>query len=241
MINTARSIWEGRDLVVFDLDGTLYSQGRLRAYMAFDLLMDAARSQSLGTIEVLRQFRACREALARGCPGDFLERQFTDTAACTRRSKEQVETIVGEWIDRRPLVYLARCRYPGIEELFSCLRHSGRTIAVLSDHPIGAKLAALSLKADVLVSATDDDVRSLKPDPAGLAKILDQTGTPPGRALMVGDRFDRDLAVAARMGVDALIRSRHRDRRCLTFRTYRDALFAPVRNPVQTLERSCEV
>ncbi|MDW9830269.1 HAD hydrolase-like protein [Sinorhizobium meliloti] len=228
MKHSAASIWDDRDLVIFDLDGTLYDQTRLRARMILSLLSDAMRTRSLRNLKVIQNFRFCREMLARASPDDFMERQFTETAALSRCSKEKVKEIVSEWIDRRPLPYLAACRYQGIEALFEGLRQSGRVIAVLSDYPAREKLAALFLEADVVVSATDDDVQRLKPNPIGLIKILRTTGIPAERALMVGDRFDRDWAVAHCVGVESLIRCYHADSRCTTFRTYRDALFAPV-------------
>lgn len=229
MKHVGPSIWKERDLVVFDLDGTLYDQTRLRARVAVSLLLDAVRTGNLKTLKVLKAFRACREALAHDPSHDFVERQFADTADRCQCSKEYVENIVSEWFDRRPLAFLAACRYRGVENLFQGLRQSGRFIAVLSDYPAAEKLDALALKADLVVSATDPDVLRLKPDPAGLAKILRTAGISADRSLMVGDRFDRDWAVADRFGMDALIRSDRPDPRCATFRTYGDPLFTPVR------------
>lgn len=80
----------------------------------------------------------------------------------------------------------------------------------------------------MVVSATDDDLQRLKPDPTGLIKILCTTGVPADRALMIGDRFDRDWAVADSVGMDAIIRCGRRDLRCTTFRSYRDPLFEPI-------------
>ena len=72
------------------------------------------------------------------------------------------------WIDRHPLPYLGACRYAGLPELFAGLRRHGKTIGVLSDYPAVAKLAALELAADFVVSACDRDIGCLKPDPSGL-------------------------------------------------------------------------
>ncbi|WP_026621206.1 FMN phosphatase YigB (HAD superfamily) (plasmid) [Ensifer sp. WSM1721] len=226
-----RSIWDGRDLVVFDLDGTLYNQTRLRALMVLSLLGDVMRTRSFRTMKVIQNFRRCREGLARSSPTHFIDRQFSETAVLSRCSEEEVKQIVREWIDQRPLLHIAACRYPGVPALFDGLRQSGRLVAVLSDYPAQEKLAALGLKADIVVSATDADIQSLKPDPTGLVKILRTTGIRPDRALMVGDRFDRDWAVAECVGMEAIIRSDSVDPRCATFRSYHDPLFAPVLGP----------
>ncbi|QRM56086.1 HAD family hydrolase [Sinorhizobium sp. BG8] len=219
--------WNDIALVVFDLDGTLYDQKRLRARMAMSLLHGAVRSRTLRTLNILRVFRQCREEMA-GTATDFINRQFEETALRCGCSTDEVRGLVREWIEQRPLEYLGACRYAGVSGLFEALRRSGRTIAVFSDYAAVDKLRALALEADLVVTAADDDVRRLKPDPTGLRKILSATGLEAGRGLMIGDRFDRDWAAANRIGMPALIRSRHPDPRCNTFRSYHEALFQPV-------------
>lgn len=228
-------VWNNIELVVFDLDGTLYDQRRLRTRMALNLLHDAMRARSLKTLSVLRTFRQCREAMAEQMLTDFMDRQFEVTARLCGCSVVYVREVVQEWIERRPLAHIGACRYSGVAGLFDALRRSGRTIAVYSDYPAVEKLKALTLKADFVVSASDGDVRRMKPDPAGLHKILGATGVDASRSLMVGDRFDRDWAVANHVGMPAIIRSARGDPRCRTFQSYHDALFQPV---VQSLEKS---
>lgn len=219
--------WDNVDLVIFDVDGTLYDQRRLRLRMAGLLLLDAASSGSLETLRVLRAFRHCREVLAELADDDddFTERQYEEAAFACDCSVAHVRWIVDEWIERRPLPYLMACRLPGIDELFRKLRIAGKTIAVLSDYPAIEKLKSLMLDADIVVSGGDEDVRRLKPNPRGLFKILRQTGVRPARALMVGDRYERDWMAAHRAGIPAIIRSNRGDDRCATFRSYRDSLF----------------
>lgn len=214
--------WSGIDLVVFDLDGTLYEQRKLRLRMLGLLVWDALATGSLKTLRVLRHYRRCRERLGDG-GGDFVDRQFALPAQRCGVSADEVRVRVEDWISRRPLAHLERCRTPGADALFKALRSSGRTIAVLSDYPAEAKLAALGLRADLVVSAEDPDVRRLKPDPRGLDKILRLTGTPPSRAVMIGDRRDRDGAVARRSGVAALIKNEPDG-----YVTFEDAVFRPL-------------
>jgi FMN phosphatase YigB (HAD superfamily) len=213
--------WDAIDLVIFDVDGTLYDQKTLRLRMARLLLVNAAKSRSLKTLAILRAFRHCRERLAAE-GGAFIDRQFEDTAARSGCSPDHVRAIVGEWIERRPLAHLRSCRLPGVDALFDGLRRSGKTVAIFSDYPASEKLDALALKADLIASAADDGILRLKPDPAGLLRLLEKSGMAAGRAL------DRDWAAADRADMPALIRARHRDERCPTFRSYLDPLFAPL-------------
>lgn len=231
--------WDGADLVIFDVDGTLYHQRALRARMAAALLLDGARRRSFHTLAILRAYRRFREELGDE-GGAFLNRQYEETAARLGCRAEQVCTVVGEWMERRPLRHLRACRLAGLDVLFDGLRRAGKRIAIFSDYPAVAKLEALDLKADLVVSAADEAVQRLKPHPAGLHHILEASGVAAARALVIGDRFDRDWAAADRAGIPALIRTRGADRRCPTFRTYRDPLFAPLLQHAPPTRQTCQ-
>lgn len=203
--------WAGIDLVVFDVDGTLYDQRRLRMRMALQLMHHAIRSRSLALPRTLAAFRRHREWLGTSGAEDFATRQYA-----IGDPPERLRETVAEWIERRPLPYLAGCRYPGIEKVFRAL--AGRcTVAIFSDYPAAEKLAALGLEAHLVITA--NDVGRLKPDPSGLRVLMDRSGVPPSRTLVIGDRDDRDGEAARRAGVRALIRGRD-------FRNYTDRLFA---------------
>ena len=220
--------WDSIDLVVFDLNGTLYDQRRLRARMLLQILRHTIRSKSLRLARIIRTFRQCREDLSDKPTDDFLLRQYEITAARHSCSVKEVRELVSEWIERRPLSVIGGCRYTGVEQLFKALASSSRTVAVLSDYPAEAKLRALGLKADVVVSSTDEDVGRLKPDPTGLYKVLKLAGVEPQRSLMIGDRFDRDGEVARRVGMRALIKSNLRENEVDKFSSYTDDIFRPL-------------
>lgn len=199
--------WSRYDLIVFDMDGTLYDQPWLRRRMAAMLVGEALRSRSLAVPRVLSAYRRQREGLG----ADFAERQYRLPG--TR--PEAVQALVAEWMERRPLPLLRQCRARGVERLFARLGAS-RAVAIYSDFRAEAKLAALGLTARYILSA--EDVGCLKPDPAGLHRLMEQAKAAPDRTLMIGDRDDRDGEAARRAGVRALIRGRD-------FRHYEDAIF----------------
>lgn len=329
--------WRNIDLVIFDVDGTLYDQRKLRWAMFKLLLRHAWQTRSLDTLLTLRAFRQVREALGNQPGADFLRLQYAQTASRRGKTPTEVREMTFEWMESRPLALLEACRYPQVAELFAGLRAAGKQIAVFSDYPAGAKLVALKLnnvapaaesgrRADPkltedaadsetdssdfgdfwkpgeldepgevstplelgkpalraavntadfdkrkremnepgtasgsasgdalglgptvdtgvlggqtqpigpIVCATDPDIARLKPDPAGLLAILRLTGVAPGRALMIGDRFDRDALAAERAGVRCLIRGRKplaagAHPRAQTFDAYDDPVFKPV-------------
>jgi phosphoglycolate phosphatase len=220
--------WSTIDVVVFDVDGTLYDATRLRLAMLGQLIQNAWQTRSFDTLRTLRTFRRVREALGDVPDADFLQLQFEQTADRHGLASEAVKSLTAEWMEVRPLPLLRACRFPHVAAVFDGLRAQGKTIAVLSDYPAVAKLAAMGLSAELVVSAVDPEVRRLKPDPRGLRSILARTGVPAERTLMVGDRFDRDGEVALRAGVRALIRSARPHASFATFKGYNDPLFQPL-------------
>ena len=220
--------WSTIDLVVFDVDGTLYDQRRLRLGMLRQLLGHTWQTRSLDPLLTLRTFRRVREALGEQARADFMTLQYAQTASRHGKTPGAVRALTDEWMEQRPLPLLAACRCAHVAEVFAGLRAAGKRVAAFSDYPAAAKLAALGLRADVVVCATDAGIARLKPDPAGLLAILRQTGVAPERALMIGDRFDRDAVAAARAGMRALIRSRRPHARWATFQGYDDVVFQPL-------------
>src|SRR3546814_18534885 len=138
-----------------------------------------------------------------------------------------VREAVLDWIEQRPLEYLNACIYAGVRQLFDALYASNKMVAIFSDYPAAAKMKALGLKANLTVSATDEDVGRLKPDPDGLQKIIALAGIASRRSLMIGDRLARDGEAAPQIGTKSLIRSRHPLTEAATFLSYGDQLSTP--------------
>ena len=220
--------WDMIDLVVFDMDGTLYDQRRLRMRMLGQLLRDAIVNRSLHTVLTLRAFRHSREALADRQVCDFLTAQYAVPAIRRGCSAEAVRELVAEWMERRPLPLLRDCRRPGVLQLFQAIADQGKRIGILSDYPAAEKLAALDLTADYVVATTDVDVGRPKPDPAGLEKLLRLAKVAPKRTVLIGDRVERDAAVAARLNIRSLILSEGGSPGVTGFSSFEDALFQPL-------------
>lgn len=194
--------WSRIRVVVFDVDGTLYDQRPLRRRMWLALIAHClARPRDLAVLRTLRIFRRLREELAEEASEGISRLQYERPATLLGLSPEAVRVAVETWMHHRPLPLLRRCRYPGVERVFEALAESGRTIAVFSDYPAGAKLKALGLRADIEVCATDADVQRLKPHPLGLQRVLERAGAGPEECLYIGDRDERDGACARRLGV----------------------------------------
>lgn len=228
MMVTSPVSWDDIRLVVFDVDGTLYRQAALRRRMALELALRSLATRDLATLRILKTYRRLRETLAEAEVPNFETELLARTAARERCAQDKVRVAVREWMLERPLPHLPRCRYPGLSKLFAALRRGGWRIGVFSDYPAKSKLDALRLAADWTVSADDPEVGMLKPHPRGLERLIELAGTTPGQTLLIGDRAERDGLAARRAGARPLIRSRRPIEGWLTFRDYRDEVFAAV-------------
>lgn len=200
---------EDRKLVVFDVDGTLYNQSRLRRAMAARLLSHIALTGRVSTLKTLQAYRHARELTADAQRADFEPEALAAAARAGRISETRARELVAEWMQERPLPLLSRCRYGGVAELFARLRARGTLIGILSDYPAAAKLQAMGLKADAIAFAGGPGVPLQKPDPGGLVHLMDITGASPSETILVGDRDERDGEAGRRAGVDVLIRTSH--------------------------------
>lgn len=224
--------WASVQLVVFDVDGTLYQQRMLRRAMLMLLIRDAIAARNLRTFSILADYRRARERFADAQVEDFEEKIVADVAERANVEPIVVTAIVEMWINTRPLAFLLGAIVPGVEAVFAELRRSGKIIGIFSDYPAERKLAALGLAADHIVAARD--VGIMKPSPRGLQAVMTAAGVSPAHTLMIGDRIERDIAAADACGVPALLRSRSPvdGQRCFT--DYLDPLFAGVSALVET-------
>lgn len=204
--------------VLFDLDGTLYSQPPVRALMALELGARFLRPSSAGgarrALRTLRAFRRVRESLrAVGRPTtDRLERlQFAESARVAGCDAAEVQALVEEWMYRRPLKYLRMCRRRGLHALLGFLEDRGMRRGVLSDYPALPKLRALGVADHFspVLCTTEPAINAFKPHPAGFLLVCESWRLPPEDVLYVGDRPAVDAAGARAAGMPCWILGPH--------------------------------
>jgi putative hydrolase of the HAD superfamily len=200
--------------VIFDVDGTLYDQTKLRLRMVRDMIACVLRRPDrFFELRILWRFRSLRAKHAAEGPADLESRQYVWAAQAEGVSPEKVCTVVMEWMFTRPLAYLPSCRYPGAQDLFAQLQRQGIPIGIFSDYPAMEKLRALGLTAQVVVSATSAEVNRLKPDPTGLLVAAAKLDVPAPECLFIGDQESKDGECARRAGMPYLVlASRHKNR-----------------------------
>jgi FMN phosphatase YigB (HAD superfamily) len=197
--------------VLFDLDGTLYDQRRMRVQMALELAT-LAFTQPFGAPRrwrVLAAYRKAQESLRSNPLAGST--QLEVVAQRTGVNTAEVEQIVGEWMFERPLKHLPACCATGLFDLLRFLTSRGVQIGVLSDYPADAKLRALGLDGwfSVVLCSSDPEIGALKPDPRGFLAACERWRIDPGEVLVVGDRMDVDAAGADAAGMPCVIIGRH--------------------------------
>ncbi|WP_375418911.1 HAD family hydrolase [uncultured Hymenobacter sp.] len=198
--------WQKVKAVIFDVDGTLYAQDKLRGKLLTDLLAYyALRPWRLRELLLLRRFRAEREKRAGGHFAGLEQAQYAWCVGSDPVALAQLRRVVNHWMFQHPNQYLPACTYPGTTSFFNALRQRGIKIGIYSDYPAQAKLAAMHLSADAVVSSTDPEVDRLKPDPQGLRHVTQLLGLTPAECLFIGDRPELDGACAEQAGMPCLI------------------------------------
>jgi HAD superfamily hydrolase (TIGR01509 family) len=220
--------WSNIQLVVFDVDGTLYDQKAMRHLMLKEVLANVLRTGSLTVPRVLSCYRRFREKIAEEEIDGFDSVLITRTAKTTGLDEKMVRSLVSEWMEKRPLSHIRVCRYPFLDEIFATLKRQAKIIGVCSDYPAVEKLAAMDLRADYVVTAGDRDVGVLKPHPRGLQILRARAGVKPDKTVFIGDRPERDGEAARRACVKPLIRSGKPLNGWLAFSKYSDPVFTPL-------------
>ena len=190
-------------LYVFDVDGTLYDQKRLRLIMAKRLLVYyALHPFKIRELVILQSFRKMKDAWTG---------KSSDEAVCRALAEKKgidysrVWKIVHYWIYENPLDAVYKTRYVEFPELIGKLRGLGKKVVALSDYPTTDKLKALQIELDGEYTTVDERIGELKPSPRGLKVIMEDFGLNKNEIIMIGDRDDKDGESARRAGCDYLI------------------------------------
>ncbi len=206
-------------LIILDLDGTLYYQKPVRLFMGMELALGMLVSKSVRKqVGIIRKVRNIREDWEDICAAEKLhvsdqsldlERaQFHYVAQLLGCSLEEVEEAISYWMDERPLKYVSFFRDRNLCEKIQQWRDQGVVVAVYSDNLIKGKTKALSVTLDYEFSAYDQGIGCMKPNPKGITHILQVCQIKPEDAIMIGDRMEKDGEAAQGAGIDYLILSR---------------------------------
>lgn len=188
---------------IFDVDGTLYNQGRLRMRMLMSLLsFYSLRPHKWHELKTINTFRKERELRSQEEHENLEIAQYEWAAEKTGLATSEVRSIINRWIMESPLPHLKKYIYPGIENLFKVLKSENKKVAIYSDYPASKKLEAMNLEADLIVASTDKEINAFKPDPKGLIHISQNLNVSLEQCVFLGDRVELDGKCAANAEMD---------------------------------------
>lgn len=194
-------------LVIFDVDGTLYDQKKLRNSMIWSLLgYYFLRPWRIKELLIIYHFRKERDKRA-GFKSDNLQNeQYIWPAEKLSLPIDKIKPVIDKWIFNFPNKYLKDSLYPGVAAFFESLHKKNISIAIYSDYESKLKMESMGLKAELLVSSTDPHINAMKPLTKGLDYILNKFNiTDKKQCLFIGDRDELDGECARQAGIPYLI------------------------------------
>ena len=219
--------------ILFDIDGTLYSQAPLRMIMAALLiLLNCYKPKELfRKIKVIIQYRKAQEHLRSiDVQENGYESQIKYSAEKTGESTFYITSVVDEWFEKKPLPFLRLFRRRGVRKVFDSLCRKGVPLGVFSDYPVENKLHALGISkfVDTRISSSDTGVYGFKPKTNGFLVAAQKMGLDPYVILYVGDREDVDGVGASAAGMQVIIKKKLLKKRSYTsypsFNSFHDLL-----------------
>lgn len=193
-------------VIIFDVDGTLYSKHKMTFYMLKHILFFLLRNPfSINEIRVIREFRRQRESNSELIVANLDVEQYVWVAQICGTKPNEVKRIVEKWMLQIPLIYINQCKHIGICKLFSKIKENDIKIGVYSDYPAESKLHALGLNVDLVVASTDPTINRFKPDPTGLIHITKMFNVEPSKCMFIGNREEKDGECAIRANMEYVI------------------------------------
>ena len=202
-------------LILFDMDGTLYFQRPLQFHMGMKMAASCLSRQGLKEIMIILKFRKLREHWQKSAQIhdniDIDHAQYSELAASCNVSAEAIERIVQKWIYEKPLDILRKYRDDKLLALIESLTNQKKQVVIYSDYPAQDKRNALQLPPLPCFYGGQPEIGCMKPDPKGILTIMSHYNIQnPSDVLMIGDRESKDGRAASAAGTDYLILKRYK-------------------------------
>lgn len=190
-----------KEVFIFDVDGTMYSQPSMRFKMAKALVgYYALHFWKIKEFLSLYYFRKLREREEYRIKS--MDEQILAASKKSGIKAELCRAVVDKWMFTQPLEIMRECAFASLPGFMSEMQGAGKKIVVYSDYPAKEKLDVLGVNADYIFTPGDDGIGELKPSEKAMNYILSRLSCSPDAVLYVGDRDEKDGASAAYAGVE---------------------------------------
>jgi HAD superfamily hydrolase (TIGR01549 family) len=189
-------------MIIFDVDGTLYDQGRLRRIMTRKLLLRLLSFRlSLKDLRIVSCFRKEREMRKGYRSANLGAEQYSWCADKLMLPEEKIRKTIEYTMHKMPLAVMDKVRYAGVDKFFAALREKMIKIVIYSDYPAAEKMKAMGLPYDACYCSSDKGVDQLKPASRVLKMICSHMNVSPENSLYIGDREEVDGEGARGAGI----------------------------------------
>lgn len=186
------------DLYIFDLDGTL-----------IDSLDDLTTAMNV-TLTRYGYPPVDRETVRRGIGNgakNLVHKTFT---TASQQNPAELVSLVETALPEYRAEYAKHCTektalYPGMRKWLETLKQQGKHLAVLTNKPEDFAVRILNAlgAADFFTCIFGpESAGALKPDPAGVTHIMEKTGVPVDRTILIGDS-SVDIHTARNAGISS--------------------------------------
>jgi putative hydrolase of the HAD superfamily len=209
------------EAVLFDLDDTLHDDTDAYRRAAADVASEIARACAVAPERVLAAYIAEAETFWKLLSADHLgtplagvrERMWGAALADVGIVDAALSARCAESYNRHRKGYLKL--WPGVAELLADLRAAGCKLGLITNgfaetHHEKIEVLGLSESFDAIFIA--DEVGMVKPDPRLFAHACERLGVAPKHAVMVGDRYHRDVIGAHAAGLRTIWLDIHAER-----------------------------
>jgi HAD superfamily hydrolase (TIGR02253 family) len=209
------------EAVLFDLDDTLHDDTDAYRRAAADVAREVALECAVPAERVLAAYISEAERFWSTLSQDHLgaqlagvrERMWSVALAATGIVDAQLSSRCAAAYIRYRKQYLKL--WPGVADLLATLRSEGCKLGLITNgfaetHHEKIELLGLSESFDAIFIA--DEVGMVKPDPRLFAHACERLGVAPERAVMIGDRYHRDVTGAHAAGLRTIWLDIHGER-----------------------------
>lgn len=214
---------EKYELIIWDLDGTLYYQSPFRKKMFFVLLKGLLlKPWKWKELYIIWQFRKIREKWdSQDMDLNLTLKQYEATASRCYCSSQKVQNVIEYWMMQVPNRYLKAYQDEIAVYWIEKLKKNRKKVVVWSDYPVEEKLDALDIQVVDFLCSTDSRVGAMKPNPKGIQVIMEKYHLSKEKVLMVGDREEKDGFAAKKAGIDWVILSKNKRKREIQYQSWK--------------------
>ena len=188
------------DNYILDVDGTLYSQKKLRIRMLLRLIIYyGLRPFKIKELFALIYFRKLREDPL--YKNESIDKLYILIKKKTNLDVFITEKVIQKWMFTSPLNILKKYAYDDVIDFINEQHKIGKKIIIYSDYPAKDKLNKLEIEFDNIFASGEDGIIEQKPSLNAMKKILKDTDIDINSTLYVGDRNDRDKISADLVGI----------------------------------------